>query len=75
MRKMRSNSKQSVWLVIDVPAMDSEKVASLESAIREFAQNWIKKTVGSRQIFGDQYHHDVGVADTKELCIIERKRG
>ena len=72
---MSSNTKQSVWLVIDVPAMDSGKVESLENALGEFAQDWISKVMKNRQMFGDQYHNDVGVANTKELCIFERKRG
>lgn len=72
---MSSNTKQSVWLVIDVPAMDSEKVEGLKGALSKFAQDWIATAMKNRQIFGDKYHHEVGVADTKRLCIFERLRG
>jgi hypothetical protein len=70
-----SNTKQSVWLVIDVPAYYSNQIESLKQELKEFAQERIREVQGNTQVFGDEFSITFGVADTRELCVFERKRG
>lgn len=72
---MAAVQENSVWLVIDVPIADAKRVDDLKNELEQFAQDWIKKTMGNRWISGRQYNVTAGVATTSELCIFERKKG
>ena len=68
----KDSIKRSVWLVVDVPGMAAERIPNLEQAMRDFADGWIRED--QTQYYGDGYHSDTGVAETKKLRMFVQER-
>ena len=60
--KSSSGQPQSVWLVVDVPAIDHNKVEELKKSLTDCADSWIKDVTKNRS-FRQPYNVDSGIAE------------
>lgn len=72
LEKMRTDTRQSVWLVIEVPGIEASKVDGLKEELTYFAVKWTGDAQESADKFGQRYSYDVGITDTEKLQILER---
>lgn len=68
----KDSTKRSVYLVMDLPGMASERVSDLEEAMKTFASKWIEKD--TTHYYNDHYVINVGVTETKKLRIFVQER-
>ena len=71
--RMIDNVQQSVFLVIDVLGADADSVEDLKENLAEFSDQWVREKTRNMTFSGPQYTKDVGIFETKKLCIFESR--